>query len=778
MLPLPHYFFNKITMVFQHIARIILRNRLFILITVGLITLFMGYQISSLKFFFEPTPLLPKNDSLLVQHKEFSEIFGKGENLMIIGVKDKNFFQSENFEQWIALADTIRAIDGIENVFSISDIFSIEKDTENKVFTFNKVFNNQRNSQPTLDSLKNLAFTLPFYDKLIHNKEEDVYLMMISIKYEVISQKGRVEFIDNLLDKTEQYHKATGNTLRYSGLPYIRTTVGAMIEKEMYMFIALAVLITALIIYLLFRSLRIVVFSMLVVATSVIWGLGTMALLGYQITLLTAVIPPLIIVIGVPNCVYLINKYHHEYRIHGNKVKALQRVIQKIGSTTFLTNLTTAAGFGTFMFTGIQILKEFGLVATIGIVGVFVVSILLIPSIFSFLPPPEPKHLRHLESTRLKGLVTRVVTTTLYRRKLVFTVTITLIVVGVFGLFRIESKGYMVDDIPKNHHTYIDLKFFEKNFAGVMPLEIVVNTGKPRGVIQDATLKQINKLQEKLKSYKELSRPLSVAEAAKFARQGYYNGNPNQYKLPSGPERGFIMSYLPKKMGNNDLLGRFVDSTASVTRILYNVADVGSIRVNELKKSIEVDVDSIFGCESNQVSITGGSIIAAKGNDYLVRSLFTSLLAAIGIISLLMAWLFKKPRMVLLSIIPNLIPLVLTAAAMGYWGISLKPSTVLVFSIAFGISVDNSIHFLTKYRQELIRTDNNSKASVVCAIRETGVSMMYTFIVLFFGFGIFIASNFGGTVSLGLLVSLTLMVAIFSNLILLPSLLLKLGRDK
>ena len=763
-------------MIFQHIARLILRNRLLIIIAVGLVTLFMGYNISSLKFYFEPTPLLPKNDSLLQQQRAFNKIFGKGENLMIIGVKDSTFFERQKFEQWLALEDSIRAINGVEHVFSVSDIFTLGKDTENRVFTFDKVFKREWTTQNELDSLKSIALSLPFYNQLLYNKDENVYLMMISIKYEVISSKGRVKFMDNLVDKTEAYKKVTGNELRYSGLPYIRTTVGELIESEMYMFIALAIAITAILIFLLFRSFRIVLFSMLVVATSVVWGLGIMALMGYQITLLTAVIPPLIIVIGVPNCVYLINKYHHEYSIHGNKVKALQRVIQKIGSATFLTNLTTAAGFGTFMFTGIGILKEFGLIAAIDIMGVFLISILLIPTIFSFLPPPEPRHLQHLESLRLKNVITKVITTTLYRRRMVFIITIALVVFGIFGLLKVESKGYMVDDIPKNHPAYIDLKFFEKNFSGVMPLEIVINTEKPKGVMQEATLNRINRLQNKLTEYHELSRPLSIAEAAKFARQGYYNGNPSQYKLPSGFERGFVMAYLPKQMGNNELLGRFVDTTASVTRIIYNVADVGSIRISEIKQSIRTEVDSIFGNQSNLVTIAGGSIISAKGNDYLVRSLFISLLAAIGIISLFMAGMFKKPRMVFLSILPNLIPLLLTAAAMGYWGISLKPSTVIVFSIAFGISVDNSIHFLAKYRQELIRTNNNSKASVICAIRETGVSMIYTSVVLFFGFGIFMASKFGGTVSLGLLVSLTLLVALFNNLILLPSILLKIGR--
>lgn len=736
----------------------------------------MSFMVMSLKFYYEPTPLLPQSDSLLIKYKELTKMFGKGENIMVIGVEDPSFFQVSNFQEWTKLENDLRNIDGVEHVFSISDIFSLSKDPETKTFGFDKLFIKADYSQQELDSIKDLAYSLPFYEKILYNKEAHVYLMMITLRYDKISTLDRIPFMKHLIDMTESYQKNTGNKLRYSGLPYIRITVGEMIKGEMYMFIFLAVIITALLLFILFRSFRIVFFSMLVVAVSVIWGLGFMAILGYQITLLTAVIPPLIIVIGVPNCIYLLNKYHHEYSVHGNKVKALQRVIQKIGSATFLTNLTTAAGFGTFIFTNIRILNEFGLVAAIGVMGVFLISILLIPTIFSFLAPPEPRHLQHLDSIRINNSISRVIITTLYKRKTIFAITFILVVFGLFGLLKVQSKGYMVDDIPKNHPVYVDLKYFEKNFSGVMPLEIVINTDKPKGVLQETSLVRINRLQEKLKNYAELSKPISIAEAAKFARQAYYNGNPKHYRLPTGPERAFVMAYLPKNLGNNNLLNRFVDSTGRITRIIYNVADVGSIRINSLKDQIRADVDSIFKENSNLVSITGGSIIAAKGNDYLVKSLFISLIAAIGIISIFLFWMFRKGKMVLLSILPNLIPLLLTAAAMGYLGISLKPSTVIVFSIAFGIAVDNSIHFLAKYKQELRRTQNNSKASVICAIRETGVSMIYTTFVLFFGFGIFAASKFGGTISLGILVSLTLLVALFSNLVLLPSVLLSLSR--
>lgn len=758
-------------MAFKFLARLILRNRLFVLISIGIITAFMAYETSQLKFNVKPTPLLPKTDSLLIQQTHYTKLFGKSENIMVIGVEDSTFFCPNNLKYWQKLEQDLLAIDGVEQVFSISDIFAINRNVQDRVFEFERIFNGDI-CNTNADSLKNVALSLPFYNNLIYNKEQNVYLMMLTLQYEKISTPIRVAFMNSIIETCEQYEKNTGNKLRYSGLPYIRITVGEMIRGEMFLFIILAVLITAVIIYLLFRSFRITTFVLLVVVVSVIWGLGAMSILGFEITLLTAVIAPLIIVIGVPNCVYLLNKYHNEYSIHGNKVKALQRVIQKIGSATFLTNLTTAAGFGTFMFTGIGILVEFGLVAAIDIMIVFIVSLLLIPAIFSFLPPPEPRHLKHLENSRVKNAITRVILTGLYRRKTVFAIATILVVMGIFGVTRVKSLGYMVDDIPKNHSVYVDLKFFERNFSGVMPLSIIIDTQTPRGILQAKYLQQINSLQNKLAKYPELSKPLSIAEAAKFVRQGYYNGSVNQYRLPSGPERSFILSYLPKNLGNNELLKRFADSTASVTQVMYNVADIGSIRMKELKHQIKNDVDSIFGPDANKVAIVGGSIIAAKGNDYLVKSLFTSLLAAIAIISVFMMVMFRKGKMVLLSILPNLIPLIFTAATMGFLGIPLKPSTVIVFSIAFGISVDNSIHFLSKYRQELLRTKNNIKASVFCAIRETGVSMIYTSIILFFGFGIFVASSFGGTKSLGLLVALTLLVALFSNLILLPSVLL------
>lgn len=762
---------------FQFIARIILRYRLFILVLVGSFTCFMAYKASFVELSYKPTPLLPKEDSILIRNIEFTKRFGKGENIMVIGVQTPNFFTINHFNNWRILEKDLKKVKGVEQVFSIVDAINLVKDTVTKKFVTERIFSDSTYSNEKFDTLALTARSLPFYKGLLYNDSTKTYLMLITLNREMITTKVRVGLVKNIVNVCKEYEFKSNNKVYYSGLPYIRVSVGEMIKGEMYLFVALAVIVTALILYLLFRSFRVVFMSLLVVGIGATWSLGTLTLFGFDLTLLTAVVPTLLVIIGVPSCIFLINKYHHEYRHHGNKIKALQRVITRIGSATFLSNLTTAIGFGAFIITNTKILKEFGIVASLNVMGVYLLSLMLIPIIFSYIAPPDTKHLTHLSRKGIKKNIYRIVLTVLYRRKVVFTIATVLIVTGLIGVTLLKNNGYMVDDIPRKHPVLLNLKFFEKNFNGVMPFEIVYDTKKPNGYLSVGALNRINELQNRLSKYPELSKPVSIVEASKFASQAYYNGHEDRYRLPSSFEWGFILNYIPKSIGISDMYARMVDSTGRYVRIMYNVDDIGTIRMNRLKEKVRSDIDTVFNDNSKQVIITGSSIVAARGNDYLVESLYVSLPLAICLISIFMGWMFRKWRIVMFSVLTNLVPLLLTSAAMGYIGITLKPSTVIVFSIAFGIAIDNSIQLLAKYRQELRRTSHNIKASVIYAIRETGVSIIYTSIVLFFGFGIFSLSKFGGTVSLGVLVSLTLLIALFSNLFILPSILLSFERS-
>lgn len=718
--------------------------------------------------------VLPKTDSTLQVFEKFKEQFGQDGSIMVIAVKDEQLYQLKNFNAWYGLSKRLKTVEGIDNVVSMATVFGLEKDKKNKKLLPTTIIQNAPESQSELDSLLKEIYRLPFYEGFIYSDDKKTTLMALTLDRKLLDSKNRGELMHDILSEIEQFKTETQLTVHYSGLPYIRANNTSKVSEEIKLFILLAVLVTATILLLFFRSFKAMFFSMVVVLVGVVWSVGIQALLGYEITILTGLMPPLIIVIGIPNCIFLLNKYHQEYKHHGNQILALRRVIQKIGNAIFLTNTTTSLGFGTFIFTDSTILIEFGIVATFGILSVFAISITLLPVILSFQKPPKARHTKHLERQWVHLVVNQLVGIVSTKRKAVFITTIVVIIAAVYGTTLIKTTGNIADDLPREDPVYLDLQFFEENFKGVLPFEITIDAKKKGGATKLSTLRKIDRLQKVLADYPEFSKPLSIVEGLKFAKQGFYSGNPKKYTLYNQQEVSFLGPYLSSSNdgSNSDMLKSYLDSSRQVTRVTAQMADVGSNRMEAILGDLKPRIDSIFSAEKYHVEYTGTSVVWLKGTDYLVKNLFLSLGIAILLIAIIMAVLFSSLRMVFVSLIPNLLPLLFTASIMGYFGISIKPSTILIFSIAFGISVDDTIHYLAKYRQELSRHSLNLREASIMALRETGVSMIYTSIVLFFGFGVFTASEFGGTVALGLLVSITLLVAMASNLILLPSLIL------
>lgn len=759
------------------VARLILRNRILFLVVLALITAFMAYKASFVEMSYEYAKMLPIKDTSYQEHLYFKKIFGEESNVFVIGFQDSNFFELHKFNDYKAFESEIKKLEGVNGVLSVGSSINLIKDAEAKQFKAEQIFGKEINSQQQLDSLERIFSSLPFYQNILYNDSSKVFLTAITLSKEKLNSKERVPLINNILTSFDNYAKKYQIEPHYSGLPFIRTQISKKIKGEIKLFTILALLVSITVLFLFFRSFKVVLFSALIVGIGVIWAVGTIELFDFKITILTGMIPPLLIVIGIPNSIFLLNKYHSEYKCHGNKIKALQRVIHKIGNAIFLTNLTTAAGFGTFIITSSDILREFGIIASLNIMGVFVLALLLIPIIFSFLNPPKRRHIKHLDYKGINFLLEKLVYVTLNHRKTIYTIAIAIFVIGIIGISQMKSTGYMVDDIPHKDPIYVDLKFFEKNFSGVMPFEVLIDTKRKNGVLNLSNLQKIERLQKSIEKYPEFSAPLSVVSAARFARQAFYNGSERQYKLPDNMNKNFILSYISNIDEDANMLNSFIDSTKQITRVSFQVADVGTVKMQEVTEKIRADVNSIFSPERYDVILTGTSVIFFKGTTYLIKNLFISLALAIFLIAVFMAWMFSSYKMVIVSLLPNFIPLIFTAALMGFIGIPVKPSTILVFSIAFGISVDNTIHFLAKYRQELEVFKWDIRPSVEAALREAGVSMIYTSIVLFFGFGIFALSSFGGTSALGMLVSITLFFALLANLIFLPSLLLSLQKS-
>lgn len=760
-----------------YLARVILRWRNWNLGIILILTLFMAYHARRVSLSYEMTQMLPENDSTKIIYNQFKERFGEDGRVIFIGIKDKKIFTLETFNQWYDLAETIHSISGVEGVLSISKIYNLVKNDSLQKFVITPVFTHKPRTQQELDSLLQVLFSLPFYNGLLYDQQSSFTMMAVTLNNDIVNTRERVGLIYRIREAGEEFEKSQGIQVHFSGLPYIRTVTANMIEKELVMFVLIGLLVASVILLVFFRNWKIVAATMLIVSINVVWLLGFIHLFGYRITALTGILPPLLIVIVVENCIFLLNKYHHEIRKHGNKIKALSRVVMFIGNANLLTNTTTAAGFAAFIITGNQVLTEFGLVASVSILTAYLLTLFLIPIFFSYLPPPTLQHTLHLEKSLASKTVEKVIHIIQYHRNTIYITTVILVLLGFYGISRLKTTGNIVDDVPSHHPLYTDLMFFEQNIRGVMPLEISIDTRKKRGVLQPSVLQKIDELQNILQEYPELSRALSVVEVVKFARQAFYNGRPDMYGLPNNHERAFILKYVPDlKTGRRNILNSFVDTSLQVTRISVQMANIGTKDIQRITDELTPRIHAIFPPDQYKVDITGTSVIFLMGTRYLIRNLVTSLILALIVITLLMALLFTSPRMVIISMIPNLIPQIMTAALMGFLSISIKPSTILIFSIALGISVDNAIHFLSRYRLQLRLHDWAIKTSVFNALKETGFSMIYSSVVLFFGFIIFTLSSFGGTEALGYLIAFTLLVALLSNLFVLPSLLLTMDK--
>ncbi|MGS2740761.1 efflux RND transporter permease subunit [Sinomicrobium sp. M5D2P17] len=763
----------------ERVARIILRNRIFILLLIAGITVFLALQWKNMRFTYTEANLLPDHHPVNVEYNRFLKTFGEEGNLIVLAVKDPALFTPRNFSLWNKLSKQLNAFPEVDLVVSTDNLKELVKNTEKQEFELKPFLDHQPESEAAIDTLKNHLFhELPFYESLLFNKETETIRTAVYIDKEIVNTPVRKDFIFNdFIPLVEKFESNTGLKVHVSGMPYIRTLNSQNIIDEIGGFILAALGVTSLIFFFFFRSFRATLISMIVVIIGVMWAFGILGLLHYEITVLTALIPPLIIVIGIPNCIFLINKYQQEVKKHGNQAKSLQRVISKIGNATLMTNATTAVGFASFIVTESKLLKEFGIVASINILAIFILSLLIIPIIYSFMPLPKKRHLKHLNKRWIGGFVNWMEKTVRYRRIEISIFSLVLLVASIIGIYQIRISGSIIEDMPKSTGFFDDIRFFEKEFDGIMPLEIMVNTKRKNGVMKLSTLRRMDELEELIRDIPGLSKPISVVNLVKYSKQAYYNGNPAYYQLPSNQENHFILSYAKKSADNADLLRSFVDSTGQIARITTFMQDMGTDEMEDIQNQLWTTIHKVFPEDRYDVSMTGKALVFMKGTKYLVKNLVLSLALAVILIAIFMAYMFRSFKMIIISLIPNLFPLVITAGVMGFLGIPIKPSTILVFSIAFGISVDDTIHFLAKYRQELVSNGWKIRKSVFAALRETGVSMFYTSIVLFFGFSVFTTSSFGGTVALGGLVSTTLLFAMLSNLILLPSLLLSLEKS-
>ena len=790
------------------IAGFILRNRILLGSILILLTAWMGWEARNVRMSYQFSGVLPHDDSTYLAYENFTKQFSEDGNVLVFGCNDPEIWELSNFNAWKELGEQMKKVtvpiecqEGgqtitrelpiVDSIFSIAHAYEMYADTvvqrneeseEMQVdtaykFSFRKIVPFTPRNQSTVDSIHDKLHSLPFYEDLLYKSKSDATILMVFINPNIFNSKNRGDAVDRMVAIADQFKEKTYIPVYVSGLPFVRNTMMTKVKKELKFFTILSLVVSALSILVFFRSARAVLICTIIIGMGVVFSMGTIALFDYPITMLMGLIPPLMIVIGVPNCIYLLTKYHSEFVVHGNKMRAMARVVQKVGEAAFMINATTAVGFATFIFIDSEVLQQFGVISALNSMLMFFISLIAFPIMFSYTSAPGPRHLKHMDMDWLYKLLEGLLQIITKRRRMIYGIAIISTAVCVYGMTLIETTGNIVDDLPDHDRVITDLRWFEKHFNGVMPFEIMVESKKEGVITKPQVLGRISQLQDTLKTYPQISKSLSIADASKFARQAFYNGDPERYTLIQRNEQSFIAPFFQFNYGAKGSEKAFVDSTKSKTRISAHVADIGTKQMASLLKDLKPKVDSIFPSDKFKITFTGTCIVFLEGTNYLVDNLFSSMLFAIAVISIMMAWMFKSPRMVIVSLIPNIIPQIITAGLMGFFGIPLKPSTILVFSIAFGITVDNTIHFLAKYRQEIWLQKYSLYECVLLAVKDTGASILYTSIVLFFGFGMFAFSQFDGSRALGVLTALTLLSALLTNLIVLPAMLLSFNKS-
>jgi hypothetical protein len=770
-------------MFWHNVSKFILKNRLTLLsVSVGL-TILMGFQASKVRLSYEPVEILSAEDPNFQLYESFKARYDEDGNILMIGIETNQLFERNIFNGWYDLNQQIKQIEGVKEVISTANLFELVRNDSLKKFDFIPIVARKPTTQAEVDTIEVKISRLPFYQGLIVSEDGRAHLMAITLDQSKLNAKNRIALISEIKEKVLAFEKAHSIEVHLSGLPYIRTEFALKVSQEVILFTILAVIVTGLILLLIFRSFLVMIISLVVVLMGVVWSVGYMVILKYDISLLTGLVPAFTVVICVPNSIFLTNKYHEELRCHDDKMRALAMAAEKIGETAFWANSTISIGFGVFYLTGSKLLAEFGLVASLSVLSTYAIGLILITILYSYLRIPKGMHLSRLEGKRISTFLKKTDYLVNHRRRLIYGTVTVLVVISICGLTQIKAVGYIVDDLPENDPVLTDLNFFEKHFHGVMPFEVNVDSGRPGRALSPQTLTKIHLMQKEVAKHPEFTKPMSLVEAIKFIYQSYRGGDPTYFVLPDALELTKLSEYIGTVKGKEGRFKGFMDSTRRHTRVSFQIADIGTTRTTELYNLLQPKIDSIFNIDSEtgkwaekeeryEVKITGNSIVFTKGNDYLLKILTESTLLAITLISVLMVIFFGNWRMILIAVIAGLIPLIITAGIMGFAGIHLKPSVILIFSMTFGLSSAGTIYFLTKYKHES-RTQGRTVAEAISqTIQLAGINMFYTTVVLFADFSIFTASTFKGTVALGILVSITLLMGMLSNLILLPAFLI------
>jgi len=735
----------------DHFFRLIINNPKTTLSSVFVITLFLSLFISNLKIDFSIEHLFSQNDPSVEKYFSFRETFGREDNIITIIYKPKNIYQKDLYIELEELVYSIEGLDGIKNVASIFSLSDID---------LNAWLGDLYGEFSKWDKdiiLKKLQYIQkdPTIGSRILSKDLQYGSIVITLDDNANNHKRRTSLLEEIKILTYD----TSPEWIFSGVSVLRSEYVRYMLRDNFLFLPPIAFLLISILSFIFRNWVYVFLPILTVLVTVIWLLGIMGMAGLEINIMTYIVPTLLFIIGIGDAIHIQARFRENFtKNSSNPVEAMFQTMCQMSRVIFLTSVTTAIGFLALMTTSITIVQEFGMEISIGVMIAWLVSILVVPSGILFF-----KRFQFRRKDSFQPFLSWL-SNTIPNYPWLFII-IPSLVAGtcIYKIKDISTNSSLMEDLRPKNKLYQDLKLTEKYFGGVLPFEVLIKIkpdkyGESKSVLEPEILQLSKNVEQLLKTELKSSRFFSInnlLESAKRIRS-------KNAEIIS--EKSLIKQIIENQSTEQIKL---VNDEQSILRITGLIEDKTS---NDMKH-IYTKLDSISKNFPSYVTIdyTGTTVVALKTNDYLVQSLVNSLGLALILISIIMAFMFRANSILFASLITNLIPIFTVLGLLAWIGVSIRPPTAMTFAVALGIAVDDSLHFLLRYRKEL-GSGHNRVEAIKATIMHTGSALLITTSVLVVGFSVLLLSAFLPTYQFGLLSAGMIGTALLCDLTLLPAL--------
>ncbi len=709
----------------------------------------------------------PQDDEELSFYQEYRERFGNDNDYLLIALgQESGVFDKDFLENSALINDQIKSLNQVERTVSLLDL-------EEPIFgTFgvrrNRVL--QWNSESVLSESKREILDSEQYTGNLISIDQQFLLLLVQNEQQITKEDGDLLYhqISEILEDSEIELYHTAGKIKAQGEFVV------LMQEEFTYFLTISLVLIIVLLFVIFRTLSGVLIPLLAIMIGILWTIAFSLYTGKPLDVMSVMQPTILSVIGLAAIVHFFNHYLTYLRQGIEKNGAIEDAFSELLLAVFLTCLTTSLGFISLYFTSIPSLQYFGLYTGIGVMLMFLAVIFTVPGLL-YLFGSFSKAKNSSSETYWRIGMRNAFILTLKHPKIIISSFVLCSIVSFIGLLNLKVNGYLFDNLPQGHSLLEEFRFFDDKFGGSKPMEVYLESGEfAENLLQLEVLEELEKLENFIRSTYNSAVIISPLTVIKGLNKAQNNGNPKAFSLPSRGQLIRLKNYLP--IAFEEAGQRFIEEDSLKSgRLSTRTDDMGSFKASELREQLEKFIDEEIDEELLQVRLTGTSNLIDISHESVTWQLGRGLGFAFLIVAIVAGYLFRSWRIALIILLPNIIPLLWMCGVMWFLGIELKLTTAIIFTVAFGIAVDDSIHFMSKLKIEL-----NKNKSWLYAIKrtyiETGKAIVLTTIILATGFSVLILSEFGVTYYSGLLISISLVFALLADLFLLPLMLIKLTK--